>query len=114
MHSTSYLILGSMGCRYCRDAKSMLETQKKNFIFIDINTESGRELLNKYKSLNMIDPNYKTIPMIVKVTTDFLGGYGELSLSLHKKYDSKKRTLKKRRKRKKRKQSKRKKIGSKK
>ena len=85
MSRASYLILGSMGCRYCRDAKSMLETHKKSFKFIDIYSEPGKMLLDNYRNNNIIDKDFRTMPMIVKQESKFIGGFDNLSKYLNKK-----------------------------
>ena len=113
----SYIIFGSMDCVYCRRAKTILEAHRKRFTFVDIYTKTGRDLLNNYKALNIIDKDFKTMPMIVKVKSTFLGGFDDLSKHLNKKskIKTKKQIRKKiKRKRKKGKLSKWKKSSSKK
>ena len=85
MSSSSYLIFGSMGCGYCRQAKLLLETHKKSYKFIDIYSEPGKMLLDNYRNNNIIDKDFRTMPMIVKQESKFLGGFDNLSKYLNKK-----------------------------
>lgn len=85
MSRASYLIFGSMGCGYCRQAKLLLETHKKSFKFIDIYSEPGKMLLDNYRNNNIIDKDFRTMPMIVKQESKFIGGFDNLSKYLNKK-----------------------------
>ena len=99
----SYIIFGSMDCIYCRRAKNMLEEHEKHFTFVDIHTRTGRHLLDNYKSLNVVDQDYRTMPMIVLVDSSFLGGYDKLVNHLNKKKRKSKKTKRKTRKKNRRK-----------
>ena len=61
------IIYGSASCHYCLDVKSMLEKEKRNYVFYDIDTDKKAlsEMLLKLKKAN-ISTNNLQIPVIDK------------------------------------------------
>jgi glutaredoxin len=67
------ILYGAEFCRFCQQAKTLLEKSKVNFTYIDVENEESQQQLNIIQKKY----GYSKIPMVF-IDKEFIGGYTEL------------------------------------
>ena len=66
-------VFGMTGCKYCRDAKALLTSQKAPFKYYKMDSDG----IDYFKSIGILPSDWDSVPIIL-VNGTLLGGYDTL------------------------------------